>query len=393
MRLSLQNMSKYVMVINIWHGWQICLWGVRKMNDKENKDTKEVLLNVQSWAAVVTIIVGVITIYQFFSKNKPFPILISIVMIVLIIIFLICNIFLLKQDSRLKENINNLRHELAGKDNQLNALNKSLETCENELEKQTHILAEKNREFGALNERMEVCKDALREQDYISVGYYLIYKDIYDNFRTKLRILECDLDVEILEMDENAQKGSLQFIWRLEVINPDQKPASTVNFIYSGDKNEKIVPKVEVEARNLKQKVHPLFKHREVPGDDRFIEINLNFEIPSGQKAIIKIEYTFTKFEVFEKFDGIWLVPVALGFSGMDSFRIRFYSNKDNDYVVTNPVFRSFSLKEKFDWDDEKPCLYKELDGNRYRYETERKEVELLQERGYKLILQPEKEK
>lgn len=367
------------------------------MDNKEKKVVDNISITANlfqifgiSLGSLITLIISIINTV---SENKSLSFITSIITIVLTIIFIIYIFYLRIQNSKLKNDVNHLQQVLAERDKQLHALNKRLETRENEVKEQTYILTGKNREFNALNERMEACKDVFKEQNYTPAGHYLIYKDAYDDFRTNLWIQECVLEVEILEKNEEIQEDRLQFKWRLEVINPGSEPVCTANFIYSGDKDHKISPEIDIEVGGSSRDADTMIMNMEVPGDDCFAVLNFEHGIPGEKKATINIVYAFTKDEIIEKFDSIWLVPDALGFSGMDSFCIRFYSNEKNNYANTKAVLTSYSLKGEFKWKDEKNCPFKRLDGNRYGFEAKRNEKNLLRDHGYKLILPPQKEK
>ena len=332
------------------------------MDNDENKIEKKISLAADILGIVVSLISFIAIIYSIISENK---VLFVIATIVLAIIFITYIFFLKKQNSELKTNITNIQGELA----------------------------EKNENLNALTERMRACKDVFKEQKYTFAGHYLIYKDAYDEFKTNLRLSECALDVEILESDDKNPIRRLQFKWRLEAVNSGSEPVRAAKFIFSGDKDNEIDPDINVTSGDISFTVEPIIVDMHVPGDDRFIRINFpsGFLLLGEQKATIEISYVFTKYEVVENFDCIWLVPDALGFSGMDSFHICFYSNDKSTYTNTRAVLESYSLKGEYNRKEEARSLYQEIDNNIWGFEVKRGKGSLLRDSGYKLILPSQK--
>lgn len=252
------------------------------------------------------------------------------------------------------------------------------------LAKKDEELAKKDAKIKELNEEFEVWRNILISETPAQAGYYMSNKKVYDNFKTKLEILDCNLDVRLVQDSKDEKNYHLQFNWTLKVLNSTEKPVEKARFIYSGDKNDTSHPKV---TYNGKRATVTMKMEENVAGDDRFIEIGFPTPLKHNISADICINYTLSKYNFNPNYDFIWLVPDALGFANMSRFRIRFFSDGVIVKHTTVSVLRSYVLSGKYPQEDDELVEFKQFDEGKEGFECTKDEAEELRRHGFLLIL------
>lgn len=250
-----------------------------------------------------------------------------------------------------------------------------------------------HRELDELNKRISACKKAImtinrrKLTEFTPVDYYMIDKDVYDGFKTRLKITECILEVRFLENTEDRKEYDYEFKWILTVKNPSAEPQSMAKFIYSGEKEGEEAPHLHVESSDIVIEDHKRKGNIKVlREDDRFEEISFADGLKRGKEVTITIEYVFKKYKFDPKEIPIWLVPDALGFAGMDKYCIRFHSDGKIVHEETDVVLYSYILNEEYNREhsDEKTI---DFDRNKNWFEAKSGRREKLHGKGYQLIL------
>lgn len=195
---------------------------------------------------------------------------------------------------------------------QIDELNKRISVCKNVIKRLLEVIEEYDKKITTLDDenKKKMSVDDENKKKLTPVQRYLIDKDLYDDFKTELKILECFLEVELVKFRKMNDKHGLLFKWNLKVENPTSKPIRMARFIYSGIKGQDLQLKVTVKESGFDKATH---RKKEVIGDDCFVEIRFKNELMEGGQDEIEIAYT-TEYAFKRKRDCIWLVPDELGF-------------------------------------------------------------------------------
>lgn len=247
------------------------------------------------------------------------------------------------------------------------------------------------RQIDELNKRILACKKAIMTIDkrklteFTPVDYYLIDKDVYDGFKTRLKITDCLLEVRFLENIEDPKEYDYEFKWILTVKNPLTKPQSMAKFIYSGEKEGEEAPHLHVESSDIVIEDHKRKGNIKVlREDERFEEISFADGLKRGKEVKISIKYVFKKYKLDPEEIKIWLVPETLGFAGMDKFCIRFRSDGKIVHKGTNVVLNSYKLNEEY---DPEGISNIDFDEDNKWFEARSGKREKLHGYGYQLVL------
>lgn len=338
---------------------------------KKNKKIKNPPAPV-TWINTVCGITGISlnVILNILSVNKNYIIMISILTVIATVMI---SVFVFrKQASKSQTDMNHKDSELKEKNILIEKLDQTIKMLGIQVDE--------------LNDRITACKKALIDHIKLTpVDHYLIDKDVYDEFRTDLKISDCVLEVELVKTKEHPEKYSLQFQWKLTVINSGSKPVCMARFIYSGEDN--IDSNLTISTEGVQFEKNSIRTDIKVLGDDRFIEIDFADELISGDNAVIYINYTFEKYEFQRENDCIWLVPDALGFADMNRFCIRFYCDGEIVHAKTKVELKSYRLKGEYRLERERTIKYQKLEHDKCGYEAKSGKREQLHGYGYLLEL------
>lgn len=348
-----------------------------------------------SWASAICGITGtpIYVIIQYFFQDDQMALIIGCIVF---FVAITAGIFILReQNYKNKRKLEDKDREIENRDREIENRDREIEINNKELEIKSINLAKATKRNEELEKRVLTCKKAITvkdKQELTPVDYYLIDKDIYDSFKTDLRISECILEVEIMKKSENLEKMDLlKFKWTLKVVNDTSKPIDTADFIFSGLKRDKITPIVTTENVTYKDK-KIVYKDDEgkkikILGDDCFLKIFFADNIRPGGDAIIHINYDL-KYNFNRINDYIWLVPDALGFACMDKFQIRIYSDGDIIREETTVELKNYKLDEEFTPESLKGSLIQQFDNEKKGFEvTVDGSRETLQGYGFQLEL------
>lgn len=332
---------------------------------------------IVTWIGTIIGILGtpLVTVISYFINNK---ILTNIISIIIAVFITAVSVFIFqKLKYKHQTDMNNITRDLEEK-------REELEAKIRELEEKDKRLIENNNQIDELNNRIKACKKALIGKEKLTpLDYYLIDKDVFDEFKTDLTVSKCCLDVALVKMSENSEKYNLQFEWRLNVINNGSKPVCMARFIYSGEEN--IDSDLIITAEEVTFEKYSSRTDIKVLGDDRFIEIDFADELAVGQSAVIHIKYVFEKYEFNRMHDSIWLVPDALGFADMDKYCIRFYCDGEVVHKNTKVELKSYRLRGEYKLERKSPIFFKELKNGKGGFEVKSGSREELHDQGYVL--------
>lgn len=249
-------------------------------------------------------------------------------------------------------------------------------------------LSNVNKKIKELNDRISSCKQVIESgntKKRTPVQNYMIYKDVYDDFRTDLIILECVLAVELVKDENDPKKYAHKFSWKLVVKNPYTKPVNKAKFIYSGLKDKNVHTHVDVKKGEVKYyDKHTIRGDIKVIEDDQFMEIDFNKKLTRGKEITIYIDYTL-KYDFNRNKDFIWLIPDALGFADMKKFRIIFYGDENIIRNTTKVELKSYKLNAEYDPERKGEIEYKELNGGKSGFEAKSGKQDVLHGYGYLL--------
>lgn len=261
----------------------------------------------------------------------------------------------------------------------------SAKKYQKQLSKKEEALSEKDERIKELNEQVEVLRNILITETPAQAGYYMANKSVYDNFKTDLEILKCNLDVSLVKDSEDGEDYHLRFKWKLMVFNPTNKSAEKAKFIYSGDKDDISSP--NVTFKDMAARVTVKLAENAV-GDDIFIEIDFPGVLKPKSTAEVCIDYTLSKYKFNPDYDFIWLVPDALGFASMSEFCIRFFGDGEVIKNTTSGVLRSYKLSGKYPKEDDQIIPFKRLGEGKEGFEYNNQDgYEKLRGHGFFLIL------
>lgn len=335
---------------------------------------------IVTWISATIGILGtpIVAVLQYFNDDKKLIVLISVVVVALSIVASIIIIRIQKYK---------YQTDIAIKTRDYEDKCKELEAKNREMEEIVEDLANKNSQIDELKNRIVACKKALNDKTKLtSLDYYLIDKDIYDEFKTPLRVLECYLEVELIEGEENPEKHDLSFKWRLKIENPESMPAGMARFIYLGKKDDDSDPTVTSEGV-MCEKEPSKREDIKVLSNDRFIEIDFIDELAGGGRAEINIDYVLKAYGFNRECDTICIVPDALGFADMEKFIIRFYCDGEIVHKKTKVKLNSYKLEGEYNLKTEKTVNSKELSNGKIGFEAKSRRKDELHNRGYMLEL------
>lgn len=329
-----------------------------------------------TWISTIIGILGtpIFVIIQWLSDDKMLTIIVGIIIVAVVIVV---STFIFQKQKYT---------------NQTNMVikNRDLEEIRKELEAKIKELEEKDNQINELGNRIKACKTAVIDTKNLTpLDYYLIDKDVYDRFKSNLRVLECCLEVELIKLHENSEKYNLQFCWRLVVKNCGSEPADKANFIYSGEKD--IDSNLNITTEKVTYDNYETRPDIKVLGDDRFIEINFADEIAVGNSAVIHIDYVFEKYKFNRERDRIWLVPDALGFAGMDEFCIVFYCDGEIVHKETKVELKSYKLKGEYNLERMRRINFSDPNNKKGKFQAKSRKKEELYGHGYVLELSNDK--
>lgn len=333
-----------------------------------------------TWLSTIIGILGtpIVAVFQYFNDNKKLIVLISVVVVALSIVASI--IIIQIQKYKYQTNIAIKTRDYEDKCKELEAKNR-------EMEEIVRDLADRNSQIDQLKNRVIACKKALiGETKLTPLDYYLIDKDIYDEFKTALRVLECHLDVELIEMDKGSGKYNLSFKWRLVIENPESISAGMARFIYSGEEEADSDPTVTSEGV-MCEKEPSKCEDVKALSNDRFIEIEFIDELAGGGRAEINIDYVLKTYEFNREYDTIWLVPDALGFADMEKFIIRFYCDGKIVHKKTKVELKSYRLEGEYNLERGRQVNSRKLSDGKSGFEARSRRRDELHNHGYVLEL------
>lgn len=212
------------------------------------------------------------------------------------------------------------------------------------LEKKGSELTEKDAALRELSEKAAVLEKAFRSTIPPQVGFYVINKEEYDKYKTELQLIACTLEVRLTPHND---RHNMKFTWTLDVKNNNDRPATVVHFIFSGEKD--LHPKVTIKHKGTETHMYPAVKLNKPTGDDCFIEITLANPIDLGDTATIIVDYTSSVYQFRSSHDTIWLAPDALGFANVSKFCIRIFH--DQEIIApgkTNCILRTYRSSGKY---------------------------------------------
>lgn len=245
----------------------------------------------------------------------------------------------------------------------------------------------KDQEIRGLREKEAVLEKVLYSKIPPQVGFYVINKKNYDDFKTELQLQECILEVRLPKPDPSQSRHNMHFRWTLVVKNNGPKPAKTVHFIYSGEKG--LHPTVFIKEGNRETHANVSLKLNEFTGDDCFIEIKLPDPIKCGAVTTIIVDYTPRAYQFRQPLDTIWLAPDALGFAGVSEFCIRVFH--DHEIIVpgtTDCILRTYQSSGNYSAKDDQLIIPSKLDEETvFQCGTRDEDDSSIQDFAYLLVL------
>lgn len=224
-----------------------------------------------------------------------------------------------------------------------------------------------HRRIDEMNKRISAGKKAIKTIDkskltgFTPVDYYLIDKDAYDEFKTKLKISECLLEVIFVKNVEDPKEYDFKFRWSLKIKNPSAKPQNMARFIYSGAGTDEEEPHLMIDGEGVTISGCVEQEDKRGLGDDRFEEIEFGDSLKKGKEAKLYITYVFKKYKFDRNCISIWLVPDALGFADLDNFCIRFYGDGEIVHSGTEVTLQSYRLDAEYTPERKRTPVYEEF--------------------------------
>lgn len=250
------------------------------------------------------------------------------------------------------------REELA---NELISKNADLKWKTKALEEKEESLAKTKRNTLKLFQKANILEEAFLNKIPREIGYYIISKKKYDDFKTELQLQECTLEVRLKKLEESKTGYKMLFRWILVVKNDCPKPTKTVHFIFSGDKDmykdmhedlKKDVLAVTVRSGSAEITADYSVTLDKSTDDDSFLEITLPAPIEPKTTETITINYA-PKHGLPQSNATIWLAPDALGFAKVSKFCIRVFHDgeivipKGPDHEETKCFLNTYRLSTK----------------------------------------------
>lgn len=229
-----------------------------------------------------------------------------------------------------------------------------------------------HRRISEMNKRISAGKKAIRTIDksklegFTPVDYYLIDKDAYDEFKTKLKISKCLLEVIFVKNEEDSKEYDFKFRWSLKIKNPSFKPQNMARFIYSGARPGEEEPRLMIDSEDITISNHGELEDKRGLGDDRFEEIEFSDSLKRGKEVNLTITYVFRKYKFNRNRISIWLVPDALGFADLDNFCIRFYSDGEIVHSGTEVTLQSYRLDAEYKPERKRTPEYEEFKNHEF---------------------------
>lgn len=207
-----------------------------------------------------------------------------------------------------------------------------------------------------LNNRITVCQKVIMNidkselKDATPVDKYLICKEEYDEFKTKLKLSECTLKVVFVKNAENPEEYDFVFKWELKIKNPSFKSQNSAKFIYSGAEKREDDPHLDMNIREegFYVESHGQKNKKKVLADDRFMQIVFNKNLKKNEELCLDITYTFKKYKFDRNRISIWIVPDTLGFADLDKFFIYFYIDGEIVREETDVTLQSYRIDAEY---------------------------------------------
>lgn len=274
-------------------------------------------------------------------------------------------------------------------------INKKISQIESDKISLQNELDERKSQIDELNKRISICKNAFKKKgltEVTPVDCYWINKDVYDKFKTKLKIKKCVLEAIFVENTENSKEYDFKFRWNLTITNPTEDTEYIASFIYSGAKEGEENPELEIKSNDIGTKKCGETLDIEVVNYDCVERFELVGGLEKGRDVKICITYDFKKYAFDSEKIEIWLIPETLGFANMDEFCIRFYGDGKivNDNITAKLM--SYRLDKEYKPEARKTFRYEEFKDHVFEkksggFKAENSITDPMHGYGYLLIL------